>query len=66
MKTSLYSLVNRFMICGMCSLLLFACDDNLPMDVALTGDGKLKRILMYASVEDEEQSELWKNMSTTV
>lgn len=54
MKTSLYALANRFMIFGMCSLLLFGCDDNLPTDVAQTGDGKLKRILMYASVEEEE------------
>ena len=45
----------RLIICGIFSLmLLFGCDDNLPNDIAQTGDGKLKRILLYGSVEDEE------------
>ena len=54
MKTSLDSLVNKFIIGGICCLLLFACDDNLPNDVALTGEGKLKRVLLFANIEAQE------------
>lgn len=54
-ELSNYAMKSRFIICGICSLfIMLGCDDNLPNEIALTGDGKLKRILMFTSVEDEE------------
>lgn len=45
----------RLIICSVCSLmLLLGCDDNLTNEITPSGDGKLKRVLLYASIDDQE------------
>lgn len=35
-------------------MLLLGCDDNLTNEITPSGDGKLKRVLLYASIDDQE------------
>ena len=51
----IYAMKNRLIICCICSLiLLFGCDENLSDEITPSGNTKLKRVLLYGSVDDEK------------